>query len=1359
MNSVPLVLPFTLSAGDSVLEGSSDAPCANVLIDQASTITDVSCLTPYWLRSGLASSSGQQLSSSDSLEGVALGCKDGTLFLLHQNRHGSSAPISIENPLSSRAPSRTAVRLPHRSHSRPRTPTSSLAPFSLASRARVVSAISDEQAQAAKNRVDFDEGPEKLKEILKGGVKDSSSTDRRRLSLDQPVQLKGLASASGPAPRGEGKSVLSATHSPTPSIADVPSTPSSPFCPSYQLSLEFHIFPPRSVPENAVIGLHALVNSRHLICLRSQGDLSVYSVDDGSCVLSLRISQLPVGPPAGAKRVEPSEAAWTWRDLFIHETGESAIILTSAVINEGTTPNLSVDNEGSSQDQLSRVSVFELRDSTDRGDDDLSLDKAAEWLVEGPSAGIGFCTGGDDTPKFFHVDPSNHLIVQRVVLVPAVIQSQSESQGDSSGTARATFHLFKASQEHTAFPGNRGDACRLTLEDPLDIGKLKPSEGLKGLRLFFTRDQIRGVAWSDSEFYGFESDSQQLVINQLRAAHEQLKDITWFSWDTYFSIFSDRIQVSRLILVDSNNDRLPDGRSSGSHVVGIVVIQTAQALHALTPTSVLSTGISNTGRRQVELFAMIPSGENRKEWAPTTLWKSCDKVKKVPDDTRRITCLLPLELTHMILGYSNGTIGRSSFPNLVQLNSVLAPGDISDIPLNGRVIGLHVVQNDRTGERLIVGGADDGSVAIWSLESMKTLVRWILFIVPLQRVLYVRYDKDGPLGGCLLCVSGDGTIAVIALDNYSFLYLIPGAPAPLARIYVGGNNLLLLYADITLEFWRSMDIEKAKDLIAQDGWTELSLRDSPPMGNVPTALSVSLPDSSSTILVDLGSFLTRAVSISKSTAGDDHSTRERTAVVLRSLLQVLLTPGLNVDIDAICRDRLGLPVTQASVGFYRNQASTLIVSGNSQSPWCISGEVSASRALALIACLRALMHFGSGSYVSDRLPMINPPSDTTDHANTVIAFYATSLSHTVGRGYVPPSLSSLARWWFDVSSELRLAARTLFDAGVAGLTDEETISLVDRWQHSLPFLLPEAERRSLVASKALLLCGFIAAGQHSLLSTSALNIISKSVMIYLHESDVSCKALAIDLCSRGFSVWQHYVDSMEMLRSLFNLATSMKKESISAQNVGPQARQAVLHIVTDHTGIFMTTLSLDILHPQSLEHRKSVMQLMAFLIRKKPLVIFPNLPKLVEAVVKSLDPNSTSHRDAVLDAATEILGHVVKTFPTIDFHMASQRLAVGTDEGAIVMYDLKTATRLYVLESHKQGPAACSFSPDGHRLVSVSLEEGVVFVWKVGSSFASFFNPGAPPRQGHAGSEPFKSLNFNVGDAGEPGAFPPFDLC
>ncbi len=46
---------------------------------------------------------------------------------------------------------------------------------------------------------------------------------------------------------------------------------------------------------------------------------------------------------------------------------------------------------------------------------------------------------------------------------------------------------------------------------------------------------------------------------------------------------------------------------------------------------------------------------------------------------------------------------------------------------------------------------------------------------------------------------------------------------------------------------------------------------------------------------------------------------------------------------------------------------------------------------------------------------------------------------------------------------------------------------------------------------------------------------------------------------------------------------------------------------------------------------------------QKPLVLYPNLPRLVEAVVKSLDPNTGGSREAVLDAATEILGQVVRT--------------------------------------------------------------------------------------------------------------------
>jgi hypothetical protein len=94
------------------------------------------------------------------------------------------------------------------------------------------------------------------------------------------------------------------------------------------------------------------------------------------------------------------------------------------------------------------------------------------------------------------------------------------------------------------------------------------------------------------------------------------------------------------------------------------------------------------------------------------------------------------------------------------------------------------------------------------------------------------------------------------------------------------------------------------------------------------------------------------------------------------------------------------------------------------------------------------------------------------------------------------------------------------------------------------------------------------------------------------------RVLAIDLCSRGFQVWQNYVDAVENLRALFTFSTNASKHAITAQNVGAQARLAVLQIASSNTPLFMTTLGLDILHPRTVDHRKSVLQIVAFLIRK-----------------------------------------------------------------------------------------------------------------------------------------------------------------
>lgn len=110
--------------------------------------------------------------------------------------------------------------------------------------------------------------------------------------------------------------------------------------------------------------------------------------------------------------------------------------------------------------------------------------------------------------------------------------------------------------------------------------------------------------------------------------------------------------------------------------------------------------------------------------------------------------------------------------------------------------------------------------------------------------------------------------------------------------------------------------------------------------------------------------------------------------------------------------------------------------------------------------------------------------------------------------------------------------------------------------------------------------------------------ISKSTSLYLHDENSIYRVLAIDLCSRGFHVWQQYIDAVEILRSLFDIATNSRKDSISVQNLGGQARLAVLSIASDNMPFLMNTLCLDILSPPTMEHRRSVLQVLAFLIKK-----------------------------------------------------------------------------------------------------------------------------------------------------------------
>eukprot|EP01111_Echinosteliopsis_oligospora_P007526 TRINITY_DN22727_c0_g1_i1.p1 TRINITY_DN22727_c0_g1~~TRINITY_DN22727_c0_g1_i1.p1 ORF type:complete len:295 (-),score=94.58 TRINITY_DN22727_c0_g1_i1:158-943(-) len=131
-------------------------------------------------------------------------------------------------------------------------------------------------------------------------------------------------------------------------------------------------------------------------------------------------------------------------------------------------------------------------------------------------------------------------------------------------------------------------------------------------------------------------------------------------------------------------------------------------------------------------------------------------------------------------------------------------------------------------------------------------------------------------------------------------------------------------------------------------------------------------------------------------------------------------------------------------------------------------------------------------------------------------------------------------------------------------------------------------------------------------------------------------------------------------------------------------------------------------------------QTIGSLVRKQPASMVSILPRLVETVVKSLDPHTPPLRDSCLKAATAVLHVLVKKYPMVSFHQESQRLAVGTHENHIIIYDLKTATRWHVLEGHKASVSAVSFNETGKFLASYSVIEGVVRIWQTGTGFFGF---------------------------------------
>jgi uncharacterized membrane protein YgcG len=149
----------------------------------------------------------------------------------------------------------------------------------------------------------------------------------------------------------------------------------------------------------------------------------------------------------------------------------------------------------------------------------------------------------------------------------------------------------------------------------------------------------------------------------------------------------------------------------------------------------------------------------------------------------------------------------------------------------------------------------------------------------------------------------------------------------------------------------------------------------------------------------------------------------------------------------------------------------------------------------------------------------------------------------------------------------------------------------------------------------------------------------------------------------------------------------------------------------------LTLLQQEINHTdRSQAYRECILIFLTELINTHFLLMYRHLPAVVDTIMCCLDPTKPERRKKCLELSTKCLHQLVRRFPMVDFHRETQRLAIGTMEAVILIYDLRTATKWRVFDGHTSAISSICFRSDGQMIVSYAAREASVRWWNCGNA-------------------------------------------
>ncbi|KAG0069554.1 hypothetical protein BGZ89_002619 [Linnemannia elongata] len=673
--------------------------------------------------------------------------------------------------------------------------------------------------------------------------------------------------------------------------------------------------------------------------------------------------------------------------------------------------------------------------------------------------------------------------------------------------------------------------------------------------------------------------------------------------------------------------------------------------------------------------------------------------------------------------------------------------------------------DDLMDRSFILSGGKDCSARIWNIEAGTEVACFNNHSRPVTHFLQVPDDVNSRVKRSVISIAEDHSIAIISIEEMSCIYLFGGYEHALVSIQwrPPEDYIVLWHADETAfmqtgHLDRIVRGETARAIMADSRWKvcEISPRRptsskrafdcmTVPLGvpgskaNVPVVvmnlkyvLTILSPTRSTDQQTDQPGSKSPAVSSPEPQVAARNrrifSGQARTSVkakpgaveepvALSEMAQKCLRAAkvvlglLITEDDAYAvsiRNLLGIPPPTKTIalglrGAYGNISIRAPASESGMSDsWCVSPTMTASKLIGILSLSK----------------MIATAQNLDVDMDTWSRGYCNATQDSVGLNFCPPSLSFLAKYWQDPQVEIQEVTKIILLSAIGRMSKTDITSLVKYWSAFLPAAaLPDSCSSQYMTRSAIIL-GIIGAENAEALPEKVRKLAALSLTILLNDdSRVSYKVASIDLLSQGFASWQPFIRADAVLKTLFLMAMDTQTAN---SLVSRRARRAIAQIALVNPALF------------------------------NPTVLYNGIPRLAEAIVKSLDPTVPNMRESLLPVGTSVLLDLVQSYPQLDVHVGSQKLAVGTAEGAIVVYDLQTATRWQILEGHTKTASAVAFSRDGKTIVSCSVKEGSVRFWQPNPGFFGMLMGGSSlwgPKSSSSGGG-------GGGGTGHPGSIP-----